>query len=88
MLLKGLVRDQTASAGPQYSMGLCCGLLQWWIDGAADNLLATLLIVLSTVVLYEYLIPSRAILDQPISTFDDAGLQHHDHTGGLVRSDL
>ena len=45
-----------------------CGLLQWWIDGAADNLLATLLIVLSTVVLYEYLIRSRAILDQPIST--------------------
>lgn len=45
-----------------------CGLAQWWIDGSSENLLAVLCIVLSTGVLYEYVIRSRAILDQPIST--------------------
>jgi len=63
---------------------LVCGLLQLLIDPSHDNLLSVLLIVGSTLLIYQYLDRSRATVDYPVSSLAIIGFNVTTSLASLV----
>lgn len=63
---------------------LVCGLLQLVIDSSNDNVLSVLLIVGSTLLVYQYLDRSRATVDYPVSSLAIIGFNVTSSLASLV----
>lgn len=69
-------------------LALVCGLLQVGIDRSYENLISVTLVVLSSMVLYEYIMRSRVMFDHPISGLTLIGLNTTSTLVALIAQSL
>lgn len=69
-------------------LAVLCGLIQIGVDRSYDNLISVSLVVASSVVLYEYILRSRVMLDHPISGLALIGLNTTSTLVALVAQSL